>query len=163
VHPVATQWHRAAGAAVGAMLRRYRVVTHVFFGVGATSDGYFHEGANVAATFQAPCILFCQNNQYAISMPVSRQTSTETIAQKAAAYGMPGVRVDGNDVLAVYQVTKEAARRARAGEGPTLIEAVTYRLGAHTTVDDPSRYRDRKSTRLNSSHVKISYAVFCLK
>lgn len=139
--PIATQIPHGVGAAWAAKLRQDPIVTIVYFGDGATSEGDFHEGANFAAIYRAPCVLFCQNNHYAISLPVDRQTSTDTIAQKAAAYGMPGVRVDGNDVLAVYQVTKEAVQRARSGEGPTLIEAVTYRLGAHTTVDDPSRYR----------------------
>ncbi len=112
-----------------------------YFGDGSTSEGAFHEGANFAGVFKVPVVLFCQNNQYAISTPRGRQTASETIAQKAVAYGFPGVQVDGNDVFAVYQVTKEALERARRGDGPTLIEAVTYRFGSHTTADDATRYR----------------------
>lgn len=139
--PIATQIPHAVGAAWAARLKGDPVVSLVYFGDGGTSEGDFHEGANFAGVFDAPCILFCQNNLYAISVPFSRQTRSATIAQKAVAYGFPGVRVDGNDVLAVYKVTKEAVDRARAGKGPTLIEALTYRHGPHTTVDDPTRYR----------------------
>jgi pyruvate dehydrogenase E1 component alpha subunit len=116
-------------------------VTMTFFGDGATSEGDFHEGLNLAAVFQAPVIFVCQNNQWAISIPRARQTRSETLAQKAIAYGMPGIQVDGNDILAVYAAAGEAVARARAGEGPTLIECVTYRLSVHTTADDPKRYR----------------------
>ncbi|MEX2355411.1 MAG: pyruvate dehydrogenase (acetyl-transferring) E1 component subunit alpha [Thermaerobacterales bacterium] len=140
--PIATQIPHAVGAAWAAKLRGDSNVAIVYFGDGATSEGDFHEGANFAGVFNAPCVMFCQNNHYAISIPVARQTASRTIAQKAVAYGIRGVRVDGNDILAVYQVTREAVERARAGEGPTLIEAVTYRYGPHTTVDDPRRYRD---------------------
>lgn len=111
------------------------------FGDGATSEGDFHEAMNFASVFDAPCIFLCQNNGYAISLAREFQTRSETIAQKAIAYGMPGVQVDGNDLFAVYEAVKHAADRARAGEGPTLIEAVTYRVGPHTTADDPKRYR----------------------
>jgi pyruvate dehydrogenase E1 component alpha subunit len=116
-------------------------VALTYFGDGATSEGDFHEAMNFAAVFQAPCVFFCQNNGWAISLPRESQTRSETIAQKAIAYGMPGFQVDGNDLFAVYQMTLEAVRRARGGEGPTLIEAVTYRMGPHTTADDPDRYR----------------------
>jgi len=112
-----------------------------YFGDGATSEGDFHEAMNFAGVYRTPTIFLCQNNQYAISMHVSRQTASATIAQKADAYGMPGILVDGNDLLAVYRETAAAADRARAGEGPTLIEALTYRTGPHTTADDPTRYR----------------------
>ena len=116
-------------------------VAITYFGDGATSEGDFHEAMNFAAVFAVPCVFFCQNNGWAISLPTSRQTRSETIAQKAIAYGMPGYQVDGNDLLAVYEMTREAIARARSGGGPTLIEAVTYRIGPHTTADDPGRYR----------------------
>ncbi len=141
--PIATQIPHAVGAAWAARIRGDRRAFIVYFGDGATSEGDFHEGCNFAGVFKAPVVFFCQNNQFAISVPLHRQTASETIAQKAVAYGFPGVRVDGNDVLAVYKVTKEALDRARAGEGPTLIEALTYRYGPHTTADDPTRYRGR--------------------
>ncbi|MFO7245466.1 MAG: pyruvate dehydrogenase (acetyl-transferring) E1 component subunit alpha [Thermaerobacter sp.] len=139
--PIATQVPHAVGAAWAARLRGEKKAFLVYFGDGGTSEGDFHEGANFAGVFKAPVVLFCQNNHYAISVPLERQTASRTIAQKAVAYGFPGVRVDGNDVLAVYAVTREAVERARRGEGPTLIEAVTYRYGPHTTADDPTRYR----------------------
>ncbi len=113
----------------------------VFFGDGATSEGDFHEGLNFAAVWQAPVVFVCQNNQWAISIPREKQTRSQTIAQKAIAYEMPGIQVDGNDVLATYAATREALERAHAGGGPTLIEAVTYRMSMHTTADDPTRYR----------------------
>lgn len=116
------------------------------FGDGATSEGDFHEAMNFAGVYQTPTVFLCQNNGFAISYPREEQTRSESIAMKADAYGMPGVQVDGNDVAAVYEVTKEAATRARGGDGPTLIEAVTYRLGPHTTADDPTRYRDEDQT-----------------
>ena len=115
-----------------------------YFGDGATSEGDFHEAMNFAAVYESPTVFFCQNNGYAISLARDQQTRSETIAQKADAYGMPGVLVDGNDVLAVYEVTKVAVDRARRGEGPTLIEALTYRAGPHTTNDDPHRYRTQE-------------------
>lgn len=117
-------------------------VALTYFGDGATSEGDFHEAMNFAAVFETPCIFFCQNNGWAISLPRESQTRSETIAQKAIAYGMPGFQVDGNDLFAVYQMTLEAVERARSGGGPTLIEAVTYRIGPHTTSDDPGRYRN---------------------
>lgn len=112
------------------------------FGDGATSEGDFHEAMNFAAVYQTPTVFFCQNNGYAISYPISEQTRSESIAIKADAYGMPGIQVDGNDVVAVLVAVREAAALARDGEGPSLIEAVTYRMGPHTTADDPTRYRD---------------------
>jgi 2-oxoisovalerate dehydrogenase E1 component alpha subunit len=139
--PVATQIVHAVGWAMGARLDGSSACSLAYFGDGSTSEGDFHEGANLAAVFRAPTILFCQNNGWAISVPSSEQF-VAPIAARAAGYGMPGVRVDGNDVLAVYAVTREAVERARAGEGPTLIEAITYRIGSHSTADDAARYRD---------------------
>jgi len=139
--PVATQIVHAVGWAMGARLDGSPACSLAYFGDGSASEGDFHEGSNLAAVFRAPTILFCQNNGWAISVPSSEQF-VAPIAARAAGYGMPGVRVDGNDVLAVYAVTRDAVERARAGEGPTLIEAVTYRIGSHSTADDAARYRD---------------------
>ena len=139
--PVATQIVHAVGWAMGSKLDGNTACSLAYFGDGSASEGDFHEGANLAAVFGAPAILFCQNNGWAISVPSHRQFAAP-IADRAAGYGMPGVRVDGNDVLAVYAVTREAVERARAGEGPTLIEAITYRIGSHSTADDAGRYRD---------------------
>ena len=141
--PVATQIIHAVGWAMGAKLDRSTACSLAYFGDGSASEGDFHEGANIAAVFRAPSILFCQNNGWAISVPSNEQFAAP-IAVRAAGYGMPGVRVDGNDVLAVYAVTRDAVDRARAGEGPTLIEAVTYRIGSHSTADDAARYRDEE-------------------
>jgi TPP-dependent pyruvate/acetoin dehydrogenase alpha subunit len=116
-------------------------IAMTFFGDGATSEGDFHEAMNFAGVFQTPVVFVCQNNQWAISIPRANQTRSETLAQKAIAYGIPSVQVDGNDILAVYTAAKEAADRARSGEGPTMMENVTYRLSVHTTADDPTRYR----------------------
>jgi pyruvate dehydrogenase E1 component alpha subunit len=132
----------AVGLAWGEMLKGTDRVALTSFGDGATSEGDFHEAMNFAAVYQTATIFFCQNNGYAISYPVAEQTRSETIAAKAAAYGMPGERVDGNDVVAVLLKVQEATERARSGGGPTLIEAVTYRMGPHTTSDDPDRYRE---------------------
>jgi pyruvate dehydrogenase E1 component alpha subunit len=140
--PIATHVPHAVGFAWGCKLRGDPTCSIVFFGDGATSEGAFHEGANFAAVMSAPTILFCNNNQWAISTPLSAQTRAETLADKAVGYGMPGVRVDGGDVLAVYEATREAAARARAGDGPTLIEAITYRCAPHATADDPTAYID---------------------
>jgi pyruvate dehydrogenase E1 component alpha subunit len=140
--PIATHVPHAAGLAWGKKLRGEPDCAVVFFGDGATSEGAFHEGANLAAVMRAPLVLFCNNNQWAISTPLEAQTAAETLADKAVGYGIPGVRVDGADVLAVYEATREAVVRARAGEGPTFIEAVTYRTAPHATADDPSAYVD---------------------
>src|SRR5881397_1906402 len=140
--PIATHVPHAAGLAWGKKLKGERAVAITFFGDGATSEGAFHEGANLAAVMQAPLVLLCNNNQWAISTPLSAQTHAAALADKAVGYGMPGVRVDGGDVLAVYESTREAVERARAGEGPTFIEAVTYRAAPHATADDPSAYID---------------------
>jgi pyruvate dehydrogenase E1 component alpha subunit len=139
--PVGTHALHAVGAAMAAQRLGEDSVTVAFVGDGATSEGDVHEALNFAAVFEAPCVFYVQNNQWAISVPVDKQTAAPSIAHKAIGYGMPGIRVDGNDVLACYAVTAKAAARARVGEGPTLIEAVTYRLGPHTTSDDPTRYR----------------------
>src|SRR6266516_1694957 len=138
--PVATQLAHSVGYAMGLKLRGDRACSLAYFGDGGASEGDFHEAANFAGVFGAPAILFCQNNGWAISVPTASQTSGE-IWRRAEGYGFPGVRVDGNDVLAVYSVTKEARERAIGGDGPTLIEALTYRIGAHSTADDPTRYR----------------------
>ena len=138
--PIATQIVHAVGHALGQKLDGGSGVTVAYFGDGSTSEGDFHEAVNLAGVWQVPAVLFCQNNGWAISVPVAQQTAGE-IWRRAEGYGMPGVRVDGNDVLAVYAVTRDAVARARAGGGPTLIEALTYRIGAHSTADDPGRYR----------------------
>ncbi|GGE08175.1 pyruvate dehydrogenase (acetyl-transferring) E1 component subunit alpha [Marinithermofilum abyssi] len=146
--PIATQMPQAMGAAWASKLKRESSLAIAYFGDGATSEGDFHEACNFAGVFQLPVLFFCQNNQYAISVPFSRQSATSTVAEKGQAYGIPSVRVDGNDVLAVYHVTAEAAERARNGGGATLIEAVTYRQGSHTTADDATRYRDPEEVRI---------------
>ena len=140
--PIATHVPHAVGFAWGKRLRGESTCALVFFGDGATSEGAFHEGANFAAVMQAPVILLCNNNHWAISTPLEAQTKAETLADKAVGYGMPAVRVDGGDVLAVHEATCEAVARARSGDGPTFIEAVTYRCAPHATADDPSAYID---------------------
>src|SRR6266849_5459728 len=139
--PVSTQLPHAVGLAYAAQYKDDDAVTMVYFGDGATSEGDFHEAANFAGVWHVPVVFVCQNNQWAISVPLKKQTNSRTIAQKALAYGFPGIQVDGNDVLAVYAASLKAVERARAGDGPTLIECVTYRLGVHTTADDPTKYR----------------------
>jgi len=138
---VATQLPHAAGIAWAAKMRHDPIVVLAYLGEGATSAEDFHAGVNFAAVYHVPAVFLCENNQWAISTPASRQTVSRTFAIKALAYGMPGVRVDGNDVLVVHAAVAEAAARARQGGGPTLIEAVTYRMGAHSSSDDPHRYR----------------------
>ncbi len=140
--PIATHVPHAAGLAWGKKLKGENACAIVYFGDGATSEGAFHEGANFAAVMGAPLILFCNNNQWAISTPLQAQTRAEALADKAVGYGMPGVRVDGGDVLAVYETTREAVERARAGGGPTFIEALSYRAAPHATADDPRAYID---------------------
>src|SRR6059036_399832 len=140
--PIATHVPHAAGLAWGKKHRGEPTCAIVYFGDGATSEGAFHEGTNFAGVMRAPLILFCNNNQWAISTPLEAQTAAETLADKAAGYGIPGVRVDGLDVLAVYEATREAVERARAGGGPTFIEAVSYRAAPHATADDPRAYID---------------------
>ena len=140
--PIATQVPHAAGLAWGKKLKGERALALAFFGDGATSEGAFHEGANFAAVIQAPLILFCNNNSWAISTPITAQTHAEALVDKAVGYGMPGIRVDGGDVLAVFEATREAVERARIGGGPTFIEAVSYRAAPHATADDPAHYID---------------------
>ena len=142
--PVATQIPIAVGVALAAKSKGDPIAVMAFMGDGATSKGDFHEGLNFAGVFSAPVVFVCQNNQWAISVPLRRQTAAKTLAQKAFAYGLPGIQVDGNDVFAVYRAATEALIRAREGKGPSLIECVTYRVGDHTTADDASRYRDRE-------------------
>jgi pyruvate dehydrogenase E1 component alpha subunit len=140
--PIATHVPHAAGLAWGLRLKGSDAVAVVLFGDGATSEGAFHEGANVAAVTKAPLVLLCNNNQWAISTPLSEQTAAARLADKAVGYGMPAARVDGHDVLAVYEVVRDAVAHARAGDGPTFVEAVTYRSAPHATADDPGLYID---------------------
>ena len=142
--PVGTHIPHAVGTGWAAKLRGDKVVAVAYFGDGATSKGDFHEAMNFAGVFKTPTIFFCQNNQFAISVPRSRQTASKTIAQKAIAYGFDGIQVDGNDLFAVIAATREAVTKARSGAGPTLIEGVTFRFGPHTTADDPTKYRTEK-------------------
>ena len=142
--PIASQLLHAAGIGMGMRIKDQNNIVMTYFGDGASSEGDCHEALNFAAVYQAPVVFVCLNNQYAISVPLAKQMKNETIAQRAIAYGMPGIRVDGNDVLAVYVATQEAIARAKAGEGPTLIEGLTYRFTPHTTADDPKRYRSEE-------------------
>jgi pyruvate dehydrogenase E1 component alpha subunit len=143
---IATQLPHAVGMAMAAKLRHDPVVIAGYMGDGATSEGDFHVALNFAAVYRAPVVLVCQNNQWAISTPVAGQTASPTIAHKALGYGIPALRVDGNDVLACYAAMRDAAAFARAGGGPMFLEALTYRVSAHSTSDDPSRYRDESVT-----------------
>lgn len=142
--PVGSQTLHAAGIAWALKIQKKKSVVIGYFGDGASSKGDFHEAANIAGVFKLPVIFICQNNQYAISVPRSKQTASRTIAQKAVAYGIPGIQVDGNDVFSVYVAVTEALALARAGNGPTLIECVTYRMSDHTTSDDAKRYRTER-------------------
>ncbi len=141
---VATQVPQAVGAALASRMRGEDAVTIVYFGDGASSVGDCHEGMNFAGIHKLPVIFFCENNRYAISVPLHRQMAVESVASRAAGYGFPGVSVDGTDIVAVYEATAEAARRARAGKGPTLIEAMVERYLPHTSDDDDRRYRARE-------------------
>jgi pyruvate dehydrogenase E1 component alpha subunit len=145
--PIASQVPHAVGLAYASRSKGEDSVTLVYFGDGASSHGDCQEAMNFAGVFQAPLVFFCLNNQWAISLPRARQSHARTLAQKAIAYGFPGIQVDGNDVLASYVATREAVERARRGEGPTLIEALTYRLSLHTTADDPTKYRDEAEVK----------------
>lgn len=142
--PVGSQIYHAVGAAIAAKIKQQKHAVLVFFGDGATSKADFHESLNFAGVFKAPVVFVCENNQWAISVPRSKQTASQSIAQKAIAYGFSGIQIDGNDVFAVYKAVSEALEKARSGGGPTLIECVTYRMGDHTTADDASKYRDSK-------------------
>ncbi|HWP08124.1 MAG TPA: pyruvate dehydrogenase (acetyl-transferring) E1 component subunit alpha [Polyangiaceae bacterium] len=143
--PVGTQITHAVGTAWAAKIRREDSASLVYFGDGATSSSDFHSGLNFAGVFRLPVVFLCRNNGWAISVPVERQSATRTFAEKAVAYGIPGVRVDGNDLFAVVSVTQKALERGIRGEGPTLIEAITYRMGGHSTSDDPNRYRETEA------------------
>ncbi len=139
--PIGTQYTHALGCAWAEVKDGTKNIAITYGGDGSTSEGDFHEALNMAGVLKSPVVFFIQNNQWAISVPRKWQTASETIAQKAVAYGIPGIQVDGNDLLAVIKVTREAVERARNGEGPTLIEAVTFRMNVHTTADDPKKYR----------------------
>lgn len=145
--PIASQLQHAAGIAYAMKLKKDPGIVFAFVGDGGTSQGDFHEALNVAAVWKVPMITIIQNNQFAISVPVAQQTASVNLAVKALAYGMPGIKVDGNDYLAVYQVVSEAKKVAAHGGGPVLIEALTYRLGAHTTSDDPTLYRSAEEEK----------------
>ena len=141
---IGTQLPQAVGAAMAARLRGDRAIVAAYLGDGATSSADFHVAMNFAGVFKPPVVFVCQNNHWAISVPTSKQTASESIAVKAVAYGFPGVKVDGNDAVAVYTAMKEAVDRARGGAGPSLLECETYRIGAHSSSDDPTRYRDER-------------------
>ena len=145
--PMGSHVPHAVGIAYASRYRREDSVTLCYLGDGATSHGDTQEAMNFAGVFQLPLVFVCINNQWAISVPRSRQTRAKTLAHRALAYGFPGIQVDGNDLLAVYVATREAVLRARQGGGPTLVEAVTYRLGAHSTADDPTKYREAAEVR----------------
>src|SRR5262252_3329900 len=145
--PVATQLPHAVGLAYAAQYKGDDAIVMAYCGDGATSEGDFHEALNFAGVWHVPLVVVVQNNQWAISVPLKKQTNSRTLAQKAPAYGFPGIQVDGNDVLAVYAASREAVERARDGGGPTLVECVTYRLGVHTTADDPTKYRSDEEVR----------------
>lgn len=146
--PIGSHIPHAVGIAWAQKLRKRKSVVLVYFGDGATSKGDFHEGINFAGVFKVPCVFICQNNQWAISVPVKRQTASKNLVDKAVAYGIEGIMVDGNDIFAVYQATQKALKKAREGKGPTFIECYTYRLESHTTADDWKRYRDEKEVEL---------------
>jgi len=154
--PLATQLLHAAGLGMAMNLRDDNGVVMTYFGDGASSEGDTHEAMNFASVYQAPVVFMCLNNQYAISVPLHKQMRCETIAQRAIGYGMPGIRVDGNDVLAIYQASLEAVERARAGQGPTLVEGLTYRYTPHTTSDDPKRYRTDEECKLWTSREPLA-------
>jgi pyruvate dehydrogenase E1 component alpha subunit len=139
---IGTQLPQAVGAAMAAKIKGDRTVIAAYLGDGATSEGDFHVAMNFAGVFRAPVVFICQNNHWAISVPTAKQTASESIAIKAQAYGFPGVKVDGNDAVAVYEAVRAAVERARSGGGPSLVECETYRIGAHSSSDDPTRYRD---------------------
>jgi pyruvate dehydrogenase E1 component alpha subunit len=162
--PVACRLSEAVGTAYAAKIKKDNLVCLTSFGDGATSQGEFHTAMNFAGVFKVPVIFFCENNQYAISLPIRRQTASQNIAVKAEAYGFEGVLVDGNDVLAVYMATKAAADKARSGGGPTLIEAVTYRIGGHSSSDDPTKYRKADELELWKTRDPIKrFRVYLMK
>lgn len=162
--PVGTQISQAAGIGMAAKIRGSKDVVLVYFGDGATSEGDFHVGCNFAGVYQAPVVFFCRNNQWAISVPLEKQTAAETIAVKAKGYGIADIRVDGNDIFGVYDATRQAVDRARKGEGPTLIEALTYRQGAHSTSDDPRAYRkDSEVEKWKEADPLVRFKAYLLK
>lgn len=142
--PVATQIPHAVGLALAGKLEGKNLVTFTSFGEGSSNQGDFHEGANFAGVHKLPVIFFCENNQYAISVPITKQIACESVAIRAKSYGFPGIQVDGNDPLAVYKVMRDAVARGRGGEGATLIEAMTYRFAPHSSDDDDRAYRSRE-------------------
>ncbi|PDZ49320.1 2-oxoisovalerate dehydrogenase [Bacillus sp. AFS094611] len=142
--PVTTQVPHAVGIALAGKMEKEDLVTFVTFGEGSSNQGDFHEGANFAGVHKLPVIFMCENNKYAISIPVEKQLACKNVSDRAIGYGMPGYTIDGNDPLAVYKAVKEAADRGRRGEGPTLIETVSYRLTAHSSDDDDRVYRDKE-------------------
>lgn len=142
--PVTTQVPHAVGVALAAKMKQEKIVSMVTLGEGSSNQGDFHEGLNFAGVHKLPVITMVENNKYAISVPQDRQLASKNVSDRAIAYGMPGVTVDGNDPLAVYEAVKEARERAVNGEGPTLIEAVSYRLTAHSSDDDDRQYRERE-------------------
>lgn len=144
---VGTQMLHACGIGWGAKIKKNKIGVLTFFGDGGTSEGDFHEAMNFAGVFKLPIVFVCQNNQWAISVPREKQTASETLAQKAIAYGFEGIQVDGNDVFSVYKVVKDALNKARKGKGPSMIECVTYRMSDHTTADDASKYRSKKEVK----------------
>lgn len=150
--PVTTQVPHAAGIALAAKMNRQPFVSFVTFGEGSSNQGDFHEGLNFAAVHKLPAIFMCENNQYAISVPYRKQVACENIADRGIGYGMPGIRVDGTDILEVYRVVKEARERAIRGEGPTLIEAVMYRLAPHSTSDNDLAYRTKEEVELHRNN-----------
>ncbi len=142
--PIGAYLPVAVGLSLAAKLSKKRIAVLTYFGDGGTSASDFHTAMNFAGVFKTPTVFFCRNNGWAISLPVAKQTASETLAIKAQAYGFEGIRVDGNDAIVVYEATKKALEKARRGDGPTMVEALTYRLGPHSTADDPNRYRDDK-------------------
>lgn len=142
--PVTTQVPHAVGVALAGKMEKKDLVTFVTFGEGSSNQGDFHEGANFAGVHKLPVIFMCENNKYAISVPIEKQLACEKVSDRAIGYGMPGVTVDGNDPLEVYKAVKEAADRGRRGEGPTLVETVSYRLTAHSSDDDDRTYRSKE-------------------
>jgi len=145
---IGTQLPQAVGVALAAKLQKKDTVVMAYLGDGATSSGDFHTAMNFAGVYKAPVVFVCQNNHWSISLPTEQQTASESIAVKAVAYGFPGIKVDGNDLEAVFAASSEAVERARSGAGPTLIEAETYRMGAHSSSDDPTKYRDQAEVDL---------------
>jgi pyruvate dehydrogenase E1 component alpha subunit len=139
---IATHLPVAVGVAMAMKMKGEKKVVMAYQGDGATSEGDFHVAMNFAGVYKAPIVFICENNQFAISFPVTKQTAVESLFEKAKAYGFEGIRVDGNDILAVYKVAKEAVEKARKGQGPTMVECLTYRMGPHSTSDDPKRYRN---------------------